>query len=88
MNEVKTPKKPLIYYYVIVLLVLMLVNFLAMPWIAQRQIQEVDYNTFISMLEEGEVAQIQLQDQENRLLFTPTRSGTRSIRPLWWGTRT
>ena len=70
MNEVKTPKKPLIYYYVIVLLVLMLVNFLAMPWIAQRQIKEVDYNTFISMLEEGEVAQIQLQDQENRLLFT------------------
>ena len=76
MNEVKTPKKPLIYYYVIVLLVLMLVNFLAMPWIAQRQIKEVDYNTFISMLEEGEVAQIQLQDQENRLLFTDKERDT------------
>ena len=44
MNEVKTPKKPLIYYYAIMLLILLLFNFLAMPWIAQRQIQEVvDY---------------------------------------------
>ena len=41
MNEVKTPKKPLIYYYAIMLLILLLFNFLAMPWIAQRQIQEV-----------------------------------------------
>ena len=70
MNEVKTPKKPLIYYYVIVLLILMLFNFLAMPWLAQRRIQEVDYNTFIEMLESGDIGRIQLQDQENRLLFT------------------
>ena len=49
MNEVKTPKKPLIYYYAIMLLILLLFNFLAMPWIAQRQIQEVDYGTFMQM---------------------------------------
>ena len=55
MNEVKQPKKPLIYYYVIVLLVLMLFNFLAMPWILQRQVREVDYGTFISMTEEKQV---------------------------------
>ena len=51
MNEVKKPKKPLIYYYAIVLLVLLLFNFLAMPWLMQRQIQQVDYGTFISMTE-------------------------------------
>ena len=61
MNEVKSPKKPLIYYYGIVLLVLMVFNFLAMPWLAQRQIQAVDYNTFLTMLEDGDVGQIQLQ---------------------------
>ena len=70
MNEVKTPKKPLIYYYVVVLLVLMLFNFLAMPWIAQRQIREVDYNTFNSMVQEGQVGQVEIQEQENRILFT------------------
>ena len=70
MNEVKTLKKPLIYYYVVVLLVLMLFNFLAMPWIAQRQIREVDYNTFNSMVQEGQVGQVEIQEQENRILFT------------------
>ena len=70
MNEVKTPKKPLIYYYVIVMLVLLLFNFLAMPWISQRQIQEVDYNTFLSMTEKGEVSRVEIQEQDNRILFT------------------
>ena len=63
MKEVKTPKRPLIFYYCVVLLILLLFNFLAMPWLAQRQIQEVDYNTFVEMLEDGEVGQIQLQEQ-------------------------
>ena len=45
MNEVKTPKKPLIYYYVIAMLVLLLINFLLVPWLAQREILEVDYGT-------------------------------------------
>ncbi len=76
MNEVKTPKKPLIYYYVIVLLVLLLFNFLAMPWLAQRQIQEVDYNTFVSMLEEGQVTRAELQETENRILFTDQEGAT------------
>ncbi len=72
MQEVKKPKKPLIYYYIIVLLALMLFNFLAMPWMAQRQIVEVDYNTFISMVEQGQVGRVELQEQENRILFTDT----------------
>ena len=69
MNEVKRPKKPLIYYYVIVLLVLLLFNFLAMPWLAGRQIQEVDYSTFIEMAEDKEIGTVEIQEQENRILF-------------------
>ena len=70
MNEVKKPKKPLIYYYVIVLMILMAFNFLAMPWLAQRQIQEVDYGTFMSMTENGEIGEVEVQAQENQILFT------------------
>ena len=51
MKEVKSPKKPLIYYYGIALLVLVLFNFLALPLIAKQQIKEVDYGTFMSMTE-------------------------------------
>ncbi|MGM9661735.1 MAG: ATP-dependent zinc metalloprotease FtsH [Oscillospiraceae bacterium] len=70
MNEVKTPKKPLIYYYLIVMLVLMLFNFLAMPWMAEHRIREVDYNTFVSMTESGQISQAEIQEQDNRILFT------------------
>ena len=55
MNEVKPPKKSLLYYYAIVLLMVMLFNFLAMPWMAEHQIREVDYNTFVDMVEAGQV---------------------------------
>ena len=48
MNEVKQPKKPLIYYYFVVLLVIMLFNWLVMPRILERQIQQVDYGTFMT----------------------------------------
>ena len=73
MNEVKTPKRPLLYYYGIVLLILMLFNFLAMPWLAQRQVREVDYGTFMSMTEERQIAQVEVQ--ENQILFTDRESG-------------
>ncbi len=70
MNEVQKPKKPLLYYYGIALLILMLFNFLAMPMLAQRQIQVVDYGTFISMTENGEIGEVEIQAQENQILFT------------------
>ena len=70
MNEVKTPKKPLIYYYAIMLLILLLFNFLAIPWIAQRQIQEVDYGTFMQMARDKEIGQVEVQKTENQILFT------------------
>lgn len=68
MNEVKPPKKPLIYYYSIVMLVLMLFNFLAMPWLAQRRVLEVDYGTFMTMTESQEIGRVEVQ--ENQILFT------------------
>ena len=55
MKEVKTPKKPLAIYYAIVLLVLMLLNFVLVPWMNERQIKEVDYGTFMSMTEEKDI---------------------------------
>ena len=70
MNEVKSPKKPLIYYYVIVILCLLLFNALVTPWILERQIEKVDYGTFITMTESGEVSRAELQEQDNTILFT------------------
>ena len=70
MNEVKNPKKPLIYYYIIVLVAVMLFNMLAMPWLAEHSIKAVDYNTFVTMVQEGKVAQAEIQEQDNRILFT------------------
>ncbi len=70
MNEVKHPKKPLIYYYSIALLVLMLINFLAVPWLAERQVKQVDYGTFMSMTLDNEIDQVEIQKQENQILFT------------------
>lgn len=68
MNEVKPPKKSLIWYYVIVLIVLFLLNAAVMPYITQMRIQEVDYGTFITMTENHEIKQVQIQD--NQILFT------------------
>ena len=68
MNEVKKPKKPLIYYYFVVLLCVMLFNLLLMPRILERQIRETDYGTFMSMAEEQNIGRVQVQD--NQILFT------------------
>ncbi len=70
MQEVKKPKKPLIFYYLVVVAILILLNFLAIPWMARRQIKEVDYGTFMTMIEEKEIGQVQVQEQENQILFT------------------
>ena len=70
MKEVKTPKKPLIFYYAVAMLAVFLFNFFAMPWLAQHQIKEVDYNTFVEMLEQDKVGKVEIQEQDNRILFT------------------
>ena len=68
MNEVKRPKKPLIFYYAVMLVLVLLVNAFLMPWMEQREIKEVDYGTFMTMTENGEVGQVELQS--NQILFT------------------
>ncbi len=76
MNEVKSPKKPLLYYYFVAMLLVMLFNFIAMPWLAEHQIKEVDYNTFVTMTEQGEVGRVEIQEQSNRILFTSSDEKT------------
>ena len=68
MNEVKKPKKPLIFYYGIVLLIILLFNLIAVPWVAERQIKEVDYGTFMTMTEENNIGQVDVQN--NQIVFT------------------
>ena len=68
MNEVKKPKKPLIFYYSIALAILLLFNLIAVPWFAERQIKEVDYGTFMTMTEENNIGQVDVQ--KNQIVFT------------------
>ena len=70
MKEVKPPRKPLIFYYVVAMLAVILLNSLAVPWLAQHQIRDVDYNTFVEMTEKGEIGRVEIQEQDNRILFT------------------
>ena len=68
MKEVKTPKKPLLYYYSIAILVVLLFNFLVMPLIVRQQVEEVDYGTFMTMTENREIGQVEIES--NQILFT------------------
>ena len=70
MNEVRSPKKPLIFYYIVAMLLVMMFNFIAMPWLSQYQIKEVDYNTFVTMTQQGEIGKVEIQAADNRILFT------------------
>ena len=70
MKEVKTPKKPLIYYGLIVLTVLLLFNMLITPMIAQRQVKEVDYGTFVQMAEDKDLGLVEVDEAENQVVFT------------------
>ena len=70
MEQVKRPKKPLMFYYTIVLIILILFNIIAMPYIKEKQIKDVDYGTFISMTEKKEIKKVELQQQDNTILFT------------------
>ncbi len=60
----------MIFYYAVVMVVLLLLNFLTVPWLMQRQVHEVDYNTFLEMAENQELGQVEVQESENLLLFT------------------
>ena len=69
MNEVKNPRKPLIVFYIIMLLVMFAFNSLIAPMLTEEQkIKEVDYGTFMTMTEEGNIGSVQIE--ENQILFT------------------
>ena len=70
MNEVKRPKKPLFFYYTIVMLLILLGNLVLMPWMQQRQVEEVDYSKFISMTENKQIGKVEIKAQENEIIFT------------------
>jgi len=70
LNEVKKPRKPLIFYYGIVMLVIILFNSIIMPWIAGQKIKEVDYGTFMSMIEEKNIGQVEISEADNQIIFT------------------
>ena len=68
MDEIKSPKKPLIFYYIIVMAILLLLNLFAVPKMMQMSITEVDYGTFMTMTENKEIGQVEIED--NQILFT------------------
>ncbi|WP_042354112.1 ATP-dependent zinc metalloprotease FtsH [Bacillus rubiinfantis] len=73
MKEVKPPKKPLIYYYGIILVVVLLLNSFIFPAITRHSIKEVDYGTFLTMVEKGQVNEVQIED--NTIVFKPDNPG-------------
>lgn len=80
MNEVKTPKKPLIFYYGIAMVVLLLLNMLVMPLITQHQVEEVDYGTFIKMTENKEIGQVEIEDNQ---ICSQIRTRAKFIKPAF-----
>ena len=68
MKEVKTPKKPLIYYYGIVVLVLVIFNLVVSPILMEHQVEETDYGTFMSMIEKKNIGKVEVED--NQIVFT------------------
>lgn len=70
MKEVKSPKRPLIFYYLIVLGIILLFNMLVMPLLSQSQVKDVDYGTFVKMAENQELSQVEVDETQNQILFT------------------
>ena len=68
MKEVKSPKKPLIYYYSIILLIVLLFNLIVSPLLMKNQVTEVDYGTFMRMIEEKNIGKVQVDSDE--IVFT------------------
>ena len=74
MKEVKSPKKPLLYYYGITLLVILLFNLLVAPLIARNQVTETDYGTFMQMIEDKDIGKVQVESDQ--IIFTGKSGGT------------
>lgn len=77
MNEVKPPKKSMVYYYLIMIVVLLCINAWIVPALSGQKIQEVDYSTFLNMLDEKSIAQVEIQD--NQIAFNSNQEGNKQI---------
>lgn len=84
MKEVKNPKKPLIFYYGVILLVVILLNLIAGPMLMQHQVKDVDYGTFLSMIADKTSEKSKLTTAK---LFLPTNPTRPHTRPVKWMTR-
>ena len=78
MKEVKPSKKPLAIYYGIVLLVLLVLNLVFVPWLTERQVQEVDYGTFMSMTQQQNIGKVDISPTRS---CSPIKKKSRSTRP-------
>lgn len=74
-NDKKPSKKPLIYYYFIVILIVMLLNALLFPAILQPRVREVEYSTFLEMVDEGRVSAVAMEESENQIVFVAESDG-------------
>lgn len=70
MDEPKSPKKPLIFYYLIVMVILMLLNASVFPMLFSSRVPEVDYGTFLKAIDNGEVTRVQVQEDEKQIVFS------------------
>lgn len=75
IKQDKPNKKPLYYYYVIAILVVMLLNALLFPSILQSGVKQVGYNTFLEMVDEGIVTQVEMEEENDRILFVTEEDG-------------
>ena len=77
MKETRNPKKPLIYYYLLAMLALLLINAFLAPMLQKNRVQEVSYDTFLSMVSEGKVKEVEMDDSQ--IAFSPTDESDRNI---------
>ena len=74
MQEVKSPKRPMIFYYIIALVAILCINFLLLPALEQRQVKEVDYGTFMTMIDEKQIDSVNIES--NQIIFTDKSGDT------------
>ena len=77
MKEVNPQKRPVVYYYLAIFLAIILLNALVVPNVTQQEVKQVDYGKFLTMVEKGEVATVEIQDTD--IAFTPVKNGNKII---------
>lgn len=81
MNEIKnnSPKRPVVFYYAIVLIILLALNFILVPWMSERSIKETGYNEFLSQVSKGNVTEVEVQEQDSVIYYKINENGKEQI---------